>query len=251
MPGRLEGRIAVVTAAGQGIGKAIADRFVAEGATVWASDLDADRLTDAAYADARRLDVTDTAAIEAYAARIGPIDVLANVAGWVHHGTVLDCAEADWDRSFDVNVKSAHRTIRAFLPALLERAERTGRTTSIINLASGAATRALPNRYAYAASKAAMVAMTKAVAIDFAARQVRCNAISPGTVDSPSLRERVAALGETLGGYEIAWQQFVDRQPMGRLATPQEIAALAVYLASDEAAFVTGADMPVDGGFGA
>lgn len=250
MPGRLEGKIAVVTAAGQGIGKAIADRFVAEGATVWASDLNPDGFEGSACADARKLDVTDGAAIAAYAAEIGPIDVLANVAGWVHHGTVLDCTEGDWDLSFDVNVKSAHRTIHAFLPAMLERAKATGKTTSIINLASGVAARAVRNRYAYTASKAAMVGMTRAIAIDFAGEQLRCNAINPGTVDSPSLRERVAALGEQVGGYEAAWRQFVDRQPMGRLATPDEIAGLAVYLASDEAAFVTGAVMSVDGGFG-
>ncbi len=250
MSGRLEGKIAVVTAAGQGIGRSIADRFMAEGATVWASDLNADTLTGAGFADARRLDVTDTAAIEAYAAEAGAIDVLANVAGWVHHGTVLDCTEREWDLSFDVNVKSAHRTIAAFMPAMLERAKATGKTTSIINLASGVASRAVKNRYAYTASKAAMVGMTRAIAIDFAGEHLRCNAINPGTVDSPSLRERVAALGEQVGGYEVAWQQFVDRQPMGRLATPDEIAGLAVYLASDEAAFVTGAVMSIDGGFG-
>lgn len=250
MPGRLEGKIAVVTAAGQGIGKAIADRFAEEGARVFASDLDAAKLANPAFADARVLDVTDTVAVDAYAARIGAIDVLANVAGFVHHGTVLDCTEDDWDFSFDLNVKSMHRTIRAFLPAMLDRAEQTGSTASIVNMSSGASSiKGAPNRYVYGATKAAIIGMTKAIAADFAARQLRCNAICPGTVDSPSLQERMKALGEQMGGYEAAFDLFLQRQPMGRIAQPREIADMAVYLASDEAGFVTGATMVIDGGW--
>ena len=250
MPGRLEGKIAVVTAAGQGIGKAITDRFAEEGAKVWASDLDASKLDNAAYADVRALDVTDTDAVNAYAAAAGGIDVLANVAGFVHHGTVLDCDETDWDFSFDLNVKSMHRTIRAFLPAMLERAAGTGSTASIVNLSSGASSiKGAPNRYVYGATKAAIIGMTKAVATDFIGQNLRCNAICPGTVDSPSLQRRIETLGEQMGGYDAAHAQFVARQPMGRIARASEIADMAVYLASDEAAFVTGTAMVIDGGW--
>lgn len=250
MPGRLEGKIAVVTAAGQGIGRAIADRFAQEGAKVWASDLDAAKLDISACADARALDVTDTEAVNAYAKAAGQIDVLANVAGFVHHGTVLDCTEKDWDFSFDLNVKSMHRMIRAFLPAMLERAARTGSGASIVNLSSGASSiKGAPNRYVYGATKAAVIGMTKAVAMDFIGRNVRCNAICPGTVDSPSLQQRIQELGRQMGGYEAAHAQFVARQPMGRIARAGEIADMAVYLASDEAAFVTGTAMVIDGGW--
>lgn len=250
MAGRLEGKIAVVTAAGQGIGRAIADAFAAEGATVWASDLHVDLLNGADFADARMLDVTDTEAVNAYAAEVGAIDVLANVAGFVHHGTVLDCTEDDWDFSFDLNVKSMHRMIRAFLPAMLERSGTTGQSGSIINMSSGASSlKAAPNRYVYGATKAAVVGLTKAVAVDFATRKLRCNAICPGTVDSPSLQGRIEKLGETMGGYDKALAQFVARQPMGRIAQAEEIAHMAVYLASEEAAFVTGTTMVIDGGW--
>lgn len=250
MSERLKGKIAVVTAAGQGIGKAIADRFAAEGAEVWASDLDISKLDTTLYADVRTLDVTDTDAINAYAAEIGAIDVLANIAGFVHHGTVLDCTEDDWDFSFDINVKSMHRMIQAFLPAMLERAQGNGKTTSIINMSSGASSlKGAPNRYVYGTTKAAVIGMTKAIAIDFAGQQVRCNAICPGTVHSPSLEERMTKLGEQVGGYDKAYEMFLSRQPMGRIATADEIAALATYLASDEAGFVTGAEMKIDGGW--
>ena len=250
MTGRLDGKIAVVTAAGQGIGRAIADAFHAEGATVWASDLHADLLKGSTFADARALDVTDTSAVNAYADEVGAIDVLANVAGFVHHGTVLDCSEDDWDFSFDLNVKSMHRTIRAFLPAMLERGEETGQPVSIINMSSGASSiKGAPNRYVYGATKAAVIGLTKAVATDFAKRKVRCNAICPGTVDSPSLQGRIEELGKTMGGYDKAFAQFVARQPMGRIAQAEEIAHMAVYLASDEAAFVTGSTMTIDGGW--
>ncbi len=248
---RLAGKIAVVTAAGQGIGRAIADRLAAEGAAVWASDLDPARLSGG-YADARALDVTDSAAVAAYAEAVGGIDILCNVAGFVHHGTVLDATEADWDFSFDLNVKSMHRMIRAFLPGMLGRcAGPDAPGASIINLSSGASSiKGAPNRYVYGATKAAVIGLTKAVAADFAARGLRCNAICPGTVDSPSWRDRVAAQAERMGGDEAAARAaFVARQPMGRVARADEIAAMAAYLASDEAAFVTGGAFPIDGGW--
>lgn len=250
MTGRLTGKIAVVTAAGQGIGKAVADRFAAEGAQVWASDLDADKLTNPAFADARALDVTNSQAVETYAKEVGAVDILANIAGFVHHGTVLDCTDEDWDFSFDLNVKSMHRTIRNFMPAMLARAAETGKTASIVNMSSGASSiKGAPNRYVYGASKAAINGMTRAIATDFAAQQVRCNAICPGTVQSPSLEARISELGEQMGGYEKAHELFLSRQPMGRLASVEEIASLALYLASDEAAFVTGSEYKIDGGW--
>lgn len=250
MAGRLEGRIAVVTAAGQGIGRAIAEAFLAEGATVHASDVDPVKLDGLAGARIAQLDVTSTAAVEAYAAEVGAIDVLANVAGFVHHGTVLDCSDEEFDFTFDLNVKSMHRAIRAFLPGMLERAKQTGRSASIINMASGASSlKGAPNRYVYGASKAAVIGLTKAVAIDFIRQGIRCNAICPGTVLSPSLEGRIAELGKTAGGADKAMEMFVARQPMGRLGTAEEVAALAVYLASDESSFTTGTALPIDGGW--
>ena len=250
MTGRLEGKIAVVTAAGQGIGRAIADRFAAEGARVFASDLDASKLDNPAFAAADALDVTDTAAVEAYAAAIGGVDALVNVAGFVHHGTVLECTERDWDFSFDLNVKSMHRMLRAFMPGMLERAAAGGTSGSIINMSSGASSlKGAPNRYAYGATKAAVIGLTKAVAADFVRKGIRCNAICPGTVRSPSWEARVEALGKDVGGYDKAMEMFVSRQPMGRVGEADEIAALALYLASDERAFVTGTAIPIDGGW--
>ena len=250
MAGRLKGRVAVVTAAGQGIGRAIAEAFVAEGATVHASDIDRARLDGLARARKAKLDVTSTRAVEAYAQKVGGIDILVNVAGWVHHGTVLDCSEKDWDFSFDLNVKSMHRTIRAFLPGMLERARASGASASIVNLSSAASSlKGAPNRYAYGATKAAVIGLTKAVAADFVARGIRCNAICPGTVRSPSWEERVEELGRSAGGKDRAMEMFVSRQPMGRVGDPSEIAALAVYLASDESAFTTGTAIPIDGGW--
>ena len=246
---RLEGKRAFVTAAGQGIGRAIADMFAREGAEVVATDLDP-RLLDGFGGRAERLDVRDTDAVNAMAADVGAIDVLANVAGFVHHGTVMDCSEDDWNFSFDLNVTSMHRTIRAFLPAMLQRAEASGRSASIINMSSGASSlKGAPNRYVYGATKAAVIGLTKAVAADYVARGIRCNAICPGTVRSPSWEARVEALGAQVGGKDKAMEMFVSRQPMGRVGEADEIAALATYLAADESAFTTGTAIPIDGGW--
>jgi 2-keto-3-deoxy-L-fuconate dehydrogenase len=250
MAGRLKGKVALVTAAGQGIGRAIAAAFAAEGAKVIATDLDAGKLKGLRAAERRAFDVRSTAAVEALAKEVtrkyGALDVLANCAGFVHHGSVLECAEADWDFSFDLNVKSMHRTIKAFLPAMLRR-----QRGSIVNISSGASSvRGLPNRYVYGATKAAVIGLTKAVAADFIKRGIRANAICPGTIESPSLDERIAALAKSTGqSLAAVRKQFVDRQPMGRLGTPVEIALLAVYLASDEASYTTGQIHLADGGF--
>jgi len=250
MAGRLKGKVALVTAAGQGIGRAIAAAFAAEGARVIATDLDAGKLKGLRAAERRALDVRSTAAVEALANEVsrkyGALDVLANCAGFVHHGTVLDCSEADWDFSFDLNVKSMHRTIKAFVPAMLKR-----KRGSIVNISSGASSvRGLPNRYVYGSTKAAVIGLTKAVAADFIKRGIRVNAICPGTIESPSLDERIAALAKSTGqSLAVIRKQFIDRQPMGRLGTPVEIAMLAVYLASDEASYTTGQIHLADGGF--
>ena len=245
MAGRLAGKTAVLTAAAAGIGRATAEAFQREGARVIATDIDVAGLVGL-DAEKRKLDVRSSEAVEALAREIGAIDVLFNCAGFVHHGSVLDCSDADWDFSFDVNVKSMHRTIRAFLPGMLEK----GRG-SIVNIASGASSvRGIPNRYVYGASKAAVIGLTKAVAADFIRKGVRCNAICPGTIESPSLDGRVEAQSRARGEpIEKVRQEFVDRQPMGRLGKPEEVAALAVYLASDESAFTTGHIHLVDGGF--
>lgn len=251
MTGRLEGKIAVVTAAGQGIGRAIAETYVAEGATVYASDIDKAKLDGLNAHDVASLDVMSTEAVEAYAKGIGDIDILVNVAGFVHHGTVLDAGEADMDFSWDLNVKSIDRTIRAFLPGMMARAEKGDGSGSIVNLSSVASSiKAAPNRYVYATTKAAVIGLTKAVALDFISKGIRANAICPGTVHSPSWEDRVSELGATMpGGAEAAKAQFVSRQPMGRIGTPEEIAALAVYLGSDESAFSTGMAVTIDGGW--
>jgi 2-keto-3-deoxy-L-fuconate dehydrogenase len=252
MAGRLKGKVAVVTAAGQGIGRAIAEAFIKEGATVYATDIDRAKLEGIARAKKAKLDITSTKAVDAFAAKVGQIDILANVAGYVHHGSVLECSDKDWDLSFDINVKGMHRTIKAFMPGMLERAAENGTSGSIINLSSGASSiKGFANRYAYGASKAAVIGLTKAVAIDFVRQGIRCNAICPGTVRSPSWEERVEELGATVGGKDKAMEMFVSRQPMGRVGEAWEIAALAVYLASDESAFTTGTAIPVDGGLSA
>lgn len=249
MAGRLKGKIAVVTAAGQGIGRAIAEAFVAEGAIVYASDLDKSKLEGLAKAKKHSLDVTSTKAVQAYAAKVGAIDILCNVAGFVHHGTVLECDEKAWDFSFDLNVKSIHRMLTAFLPGMLERAQSSG-GGSIINMASAASSiKGAPNRYVYGATKAAIIGLTKAVAQDFITKGIRCNAICPGTIDSPSLQERIETLGQSVGGADKARALFVARQPMGRIAAAAEIGPLAVYLASDESRFVTGGTHLIDGGW--
>lgn len=241
MAGRLSGKRALITAAGQGIGRASAIAFAAEGAEVIATDVSEEKLAGIEGAKTRRLDVTDGRAVEALAKELGAVDVLFNVAGWVHHGTILECSEADWDRSFDINVKSMYRTCRAFLPAMLEKGG-----ASIINMASGASSvRGIPNRFVYGATKAAVIGLTKAIAADFIKRGIRANAICPGTIETPSLGERIAAQG----GTEAVRKAFIDRQPMGRLGRAEEVAALAVYLASDESSFTTGQIHIVDGGF--
>jgi 2-keto-3-deoxy-L-fuconate dehydrogenase len=244
--GRLLGKVALVTAAAQGIGRATADAFLREGARVIATDIATDKLSDLTGADVRRLDVLQTSEVDALAISSGPVDILFNAAGFVHHGTVLECTEQDWDFSFDLNVKSMHRTIRAFLPGMVDKGG-----GSIINVSSGASSlRGLPNRYAYGATKAAVIGLTKAVAADFIRQGIRANAICPGTVESPSLEERMSALAEKMGQpIETVRRNFMERQPMGRLGLPQEVAALAVYLASDESSFTTGAIHIVDGGF--
>jgi 2-keto-3-deoxy-L-fuconate dehydrogenase len=250
--GRLEGRRAFLTAAGQGIGRATAEAFAREGAEVIATDVDRGKLggLERIVARLEALNVLDTDAVNVLAESVGPIDVLFNCAGYVHHGTVLETSEKDWDFSFDLNVKSMHRTIRAFLPGMLERAAARGKSSSIVNIASGASSvRGIPNRYVYGASKAAVIGLTKAVAADFIRKGLRCNAICPGTVRSPSWEERVEALGRDIGSKEKALEMFVERQPMGRVGEPEEIAAVAVHLASDESAFTTGIIISADGGF--
>lgn len=246
MAGRLKGKTALVTAAGQGIGRAIAETFVREGARVIATDIDVSKLDGLVRATRRKLDVRSTKAVAAFADKVGTVDILVNAAGFVHHGTIFDCGDDDWDFSFDLNVTSMHRTIKAFLPAML----RAG-GGSIINIASGASSvRGIPNRYVYGTTKAAVVGLTKAVAADFIKKGIRANAICPGTIQSPSLDDRIAALAASTGvSVEAARQAFVDRQPMGRLGTAEEVAALALYLASDEASYTTGHIHLVDGGF--
>ena len=253
MTARLQGKTAFLTAAGQGIGRAIAEAFVREGATVVATDINAALLADLAAATGCHtlaLDVTDAAAIAAAADRAvalaGPVNVLVNAAGYVHAGTVLECRDDEWDFAFDLNVRAQYRTVRAFLPGML-----AAGGGSIVNVASVAGSiKGVPNRFLYSTTKAAVVGLTKSVAMDYVTRGVRCNAICPGTVASPSLVDRIraqaAASGQTVEQVQAA---FVSRQPMGRLGRTDEIAALAVYLASDESGFTAGTTQVIDGGW--
>ena len=246
MTGRLAGKHALVTAAGAGIGRATALAFAEAGATVLATDIHEESLASLAssYSAIRTqiLDVTDAVAIQALAASVGRVDVLFNCAGYVHAGTILDTDDASWRRSFAINVDSMFHLCRVLLPGMIERS-----AGSIINMSSVASSiKGVPNRFAYGATKAAVIGLTRAIAADFVAKGIRCNAICPGTVKTPSLAYRVRALG---GDEEAAWAGFTSRQPMGRLGKPEEIAALALYLASDESSFTTGTIHVVDGGW--
>ncbi|WP_431861965.1 SDR family oxidoreductase [Azospirillum sp.] len=245
MADRLKGKTALITAAGQGIGRASALAFAAEGARVLATDINEPALAALAKEnpaiEVRRLDVRDNAAVNALAAEVGAVGALFNCAGFVHAGTVLECTEEQWDFAFDLNVKSMCRMIRAFLPAMLKAGG-----GSIVNMSSGASSiKGAPNRFVYGTTKAAVIGLTKSVAADFITQGIRCNAICPGTVQTPSLDERIAAQGDL----EKARAAFIARQPLGRLGRPEEIAALAVYLASDESSFTTGAIHVIDGGW--
>lgn len=247
---RLAGKTCVVTAAGQGIGAASALAFANEGAKVIATDINQDALNQLATQHSNistaLLDVTDKAQIDAFVAATGSVDVLFNCAGWVPAGSILECSESDWQRAFDINVTSMYRLIQGFLPSMLAAGK-----ASIINMSSAASSiKGVPNRFVYSASKAAVLGLTKAIAADYITRGVRCNAICPGTVESPSLHQRIATQALEQGKtVEEVYGQFVGRQPMGRIGKAEEIAALAVYLASDESAFTTGTINMIDGGW--
>jgi 2-keto-3-deoxy-L-fuconate dehydrogenase len=246
MAGRLAGKTAFVTAAAQGIGRATALAFAAEGARVIATDINAAKVAEIGgpQIGTAALDVLDAGAIDRAAREAGTVDVLMNCAGFVHQGGLLDATEADWSFAFDLNARSMFRTIRAFVPGMLAKG-----AGSIINVASVASSiKGLPNRCVYGASKAAVIGLTKAVAADFVTKGVRCNAICPGTIQTPSLDERIAANAAAAGSVEAARATFIARQAMGRLGTPEEIAALAVYLASDDSTFMTGQALIIDGG---
>lgn len=241
MAGRLHGKTALVTAAAQGMGRATAEAFLREGARVIATDIDEAKLSTLKGADTRRLDVTDRAAIEKLGRDLGAIDILFNCAGFVHHGTILDCSEEDWDFSMTLNTRSMYRMIQCFLPAMIEAGG-----ASIINMSSVASSViAAPNRFAYGVTKAAIIGLTRSVAADFVTKGIRCNAICPGTVETPSLDGRMRAQGD----YETSRAAFIARQPIGRIGQPEEVAELIVYLASDAAGFMTGSILTIDGGW--
>jgi 2-keto-3-deoxy-L-fuconate dehydrogenase len=241
---RLDGKRVLVTAAGQGIGRASALAMAAEGAQVFATDVNADALASLEGVETFVLDARDTDSVATGVACANP-DVLFNCAGFVHHGSVLDATDDEWEFAFDLNVRSMVRTIRAALPGMLERG-----AGSIINMSSACSSViGAPNRFIYGTTKAAVIGLTKSVAVDYVSKGIRCNCICPGTVESPSWHDRVDALAKTLGSKEAALEQFVSRQPMGRVASAEEIAALVVYLASDESAFTTGHPHIIDGGW--
>ncbi len=244
MTERLAGKRALVTAAAQGIGRASALAFAREGAKVIATDVNEAKLAELAEIpgiEIRRLDVRDDGAVKALAAEVGTIDILLNAAGFVHHGTVLECSDEDWEFSFDLNVKSMYRMIRAFVPGMLAQGK-----GAIVNIASGASSvRGIPNRFVYGTTKAAVVGLTKSVAADFIRKGIRCNAVCPGTIATPSLDDRINAFDDPIA----ARKAFIERQPMGRLGEAEEVAEAVLYLASDESAFTTGTILLVDGGF--
>lgn len=248
MNGRLAGKTALVTAAGQGMGHAAAIAMAREGAQVWATDVNEKLLAcyrDVANVSTRRLDVLDDGAVEALIAELPPLSILFNCAGYVHHGSILDCGPKDWEFTMNLNVRSMYVVTRAALPRMVAEHRAKGSWGSIINMASIASSiRGIPNRFAYGTSKAAVIGLTKSVAADFVQKGVRCNAIAPGTVDTPSLAERINAFADPVE----ARKAFVARQPMGRIAKPEEIVPLVVYLASDEASYVTGNVYSCDGG---
>jgi 2-keto-3-deoxy-L-fuconate dehydrogenase len=249
MSERVRNKIALVTAAGQGIGRAIAEALIAEGGIVIATDVAEGKLKDLPAKKRQKLDVLSQDAVGALAKTVadefGALDILVNCAGYVANGSVLDCTDKDWDFSFDLNVKSMHCMIKAFLPAMLSK-----KSGSIVNISSAVSSiRGVPNRYAYGATKAAVIGLTKAVAADFIKQGIRCNAVCPGTIVSPSLEERIATASKATGkSTDAVRQDFIARQPMGRLGTAQEVAVLALFLASDEASYITGQAHLVDGG---
>jgi 2-keto-3-deoxy-L-fuconate dehydrogenase len=238
--------VAVVTAAGAGIGQAIAAAFAAEGATVWATDLNREALDGLKRVKRAKLDVLSDKQVARFAEKVGAVDILANCAGYVHHGTIFETDDRAWDFSFDLNVKSMHRMTKALLPGMLAKGG-----GSIINIASGASSvKGAPNRYVYGATKAAVIGLTKGLAIDFIQKGIRANAICPGTIQSPSLDQRIEALAKSSGkSLKEVREAFIARQPMGRLGTTEEVAMLALYLASDESKFTSGAIHMVDGGW--
>ena len=245
MAGKLEGRVALVTSAGQGIGRASAIALAREGARVFATDIREDLFKDISKEHPGiagfGLNVLEQSAVDAALKRTGPIDILFNCSGFVHNGTLLDCEEKDWDFSFDLNVKAHYRMIKAYLPGMLAKGK-----GNVINMASVASSiKGAPNRFVYGASKAAVIGLTKALAADFVAKGIRCNCICPGTVETPSLYDRMRAQGD----FEKAKAAFIARQPMGRMAQPEEIAEMVIYLASDDSAFITGQALVIDGGW--